>query len=166
MFNNQRSPKLSKKDNFDKVETIAFVRDADDDLQKSFKSIQIAIEKGLEYVAPINMNSWQKGVIQLGVFLLPNNEEKGMLETLCMQSVADDPIMPCLDAYFNCMNEVISENKRPKNIAKSRVQAFLASRKTYKSSVGFAAEKGYWNFNAECMQEIRNFLLVFKNENQ
>ena len=151
--------------NFDKVKKIGFVRDADDDLQKSFKSIKEAIEKGLQYKAPTKMNTWQKDEahdIELGVFLLPNNEEKGMLETLCLRSVADDAIMPCLDTYFDCMNKVIPENKRPKNIAKSRVQVFLASRKTYKSSVGFAAEKGYWNFDADCMQEIRNFLVAFK----
>jgi len=151
--------------NFDKVEKIGLIRDTDKDLQKSFKRIKEAIEKGLQYKAPTNMNSWQKDEehgIKLGVFLLPNNEEKGMLETLCMQSVADDAIMPCLNAYFECMDKVIPENKLPKNIAKARVQAFLASRKTYKSSVGFAAEKGYWNFDAECMQEIKSFLLTFK----
>ncbi len=147
---------------FSKVEIIGFIQNADNDIEKSFEKIQVAIKDNLNMIAPRNINTWEYNKPQLGVFILPNSIENGMLEDLCLKSVASDPIMPCLDAYFKCIEGILPKNKQPKNIAKTMTQAFLASRKEYKSSVGFAVEEDYWNFDDDCMKEIKDFLTFFK----
>lgn len=149
--------------NFSIVSQIGFVRDADEDSNISFEKIQNAIKDNLKISPPVNINSWISDTnYALGVFVLPNSSDSGMLEDLCMESVAEDPIMPCIDAYFECMKKVLSIENLPKNFSKSKTQVFLASRKEYKTSIGFGAEKGYWNFSAPCMQALIKFLKGFE----
>jgi hypothetical protein len=148
--------------NFSTVKKIGFVRDADNDVIKSFQKIKTAIDTCLKITSPSTMNSWEGSLPKLGVFVLPNSLDNGMLEDLFLESVANDPFMPCLENYIQCIESKIPRNQQPKNKAKSKAQAFLASRKDYKSSVGLAAEAGYWNFDAPCMDELKKFLDEFK----
>ena len=50
-----------------------------------------------------------------------------MLEDLCLESVADDPAMPCLEEYFRCLEEQLEAGAFPSNPSKARVRAFLTS---------------------------------------
>lgn len=100
--------------------------------------------------------------IRVGVFLLPDGESDGMLEDLCLQAVADDPVVPCVDAYLKCVNEKRAEAKRasiPQNkLPKARALAFLTSRDDPDKRVGEAASAGYWPWDAPTFHPLVHFI--------
>jgi hypothetical protein len=76
--------------------------------------------------ASANAREFSQGTPRVGYFVMPDESSPGMIETLCLRSVEDDPALACVDAYFLCL-----ESKRishPRNMNKARTQAFLASR--------------------------------------
>ncbi len=150
---------------FSSVKKIGFVRDADNDAQKAFKKICKAIKDALKLPAPETINNFTNNEPQIGVFVMPNNIDGGMLEDLCLQSVQNDTVMPCLDAFISCIKINLPNDKHPKIWQKAKTQVFLATRKEIKSSVGFGAEKGYWNFDDPCFDEIKQFLENFRDKN-
>ncbi|MCC6446839.1 MAG: hypothetical protein IT210_25730 [Armatimonadetes bacterium] len=78
-----------------------------------------------------------------------------MLETLCLRAVADDPVMPCIERYFECIQEKAS---LPANLAKARVHSFLSSRPKPDLLVGQAAWSGYWPWDSPAFDPLRRFL--------
>ena len=90
--------------------------------------------------------------------VVPCTEEKGMLETLCLKSVEEEPAYNCVVRLFSCLEEVIEENDLPKNILKAYTHAFLATRKIPDKRLGEAAKAGYWLFDHEAFNNVRTFI--------
>jgi hypothetical protein len=82
---------------------------------------------------------------------------KGMLEDLCLQSVAEHPIRPHMEDYISHVKQEMQSNA-PKNESKAKVLAFLAGMKESVSQLGIAAQKGCWPLEHETFTEIRNFI--------
>ena len=80
-----------------------------------------------------------------------------MLEDLCMESVQDDSVMPCLEAYLDCVFKKAQDP--PKNKSKARVHAFLASRKKSDLRLGEAALNSEWKWPLDhpAFDELKNF---------
>lgn len=113
-------------------------------------------------------------VIEVGgkdrfIFILPGNQQTGMLESLCLQTVTDHPVMICVESFMNCLREhletkpegdvkIRSKPYFPKNTEKARLLAFLAGLHESMTSVGVAAQKGYWPFDHEALSDLRDFL--------
>lgn len=150
---------------FSSVKKIGSVRDADTDAKVAFEKICKAIKDGLGLPAPETMNNFTNNKPQIGVFIMPNNSDSGMLEDLCLQSVQKDTVMPCLDAFISCVKNNLPNDKHPKIWSKAKTPVFLATRKDIKSSVGFGAEEGYWIFGHPCFDQLKQFLGNFRDEN-
>ena len=87
-----------------------------------------------------------------------------MLEDLCLETVKDRPAMKCVDEFSSCVSALKSP---PKNISKSKTQVFkaqvfLATQPKIVDSVGLGSQKGYWNFEAPCLVELKAFLSHLK----
>ena len=93
---------------------------------------------------------------QVGVFILPDNQRSGMLEDLCLGSVASDLALPCVDEFFDCVAK--ATNRQPGNLAKARIQAWLASHPEPDNRLGLAAQKGYWPWAAPAFAPLIAFL--------
>jgi hypothetical protein len=94
---------------------------------------------------------------RLGVFLLPDGVNNGMLEDLCLAAVADDAATPCLDAYFHCL--AAKGVTPPRNLLpKARAHAYLASRPVPDKRVGEAAIAGYWPWSAPAFAPLLDFV--------
>lgn len=78
-----------------------------------------------------------------------------MLEDLCLQSVAGDPAMDCVEEYFGCLQKA---GVSPRNLPKAKMQAFLASREKAGLRLGEGAEKGYFDWENPTFNELREFL--------
>lgn len=111
---------------FGKVTSVGIVTDADKQPQGTFDSICDALEAaGLPRpTAPLQPVGDDP---QVAVMILPGDGREGMLEDLCLESVADDPAMPCLEEYFRCLEEQLEAGVFPGNPSKAVVRAFLAS---------------------------------------
>ena len=112
---------------FSEVTSVGIVTDADKQPQGAFDSICDALEAaGLPRpTAPLQPVGDDP---QVAVMILPGDGREGMLEDLCLESVAGDPAMPCLEEYLRCLEEQLEAGTFPGNPSKSRVRAFLASR--------------------------------------
>jgi hypothetical protein len=138
-----------------KVNSLGVVRDADNDALSAFRSVCSGLRKS-KLTVPKEPAVIFDGNPRVGVFILPNAESRGMLETICLDSVSNDPAMVCISEYFRCLEDV---GLVPSNIDKAKVQAFLASRQKPGLRLGQAASKGYWQFSNQIFDNLKRFLI-------
>lgn len=154
---------------FDQVQAYGMIRDADTNHSSTFESIKGLLERHGQ-PCPKQHNAFAAtDTLKTGVFILPGNQEMGMLESLCRQMVADHPAMACVETFIDCLSDRLerkpaSETRDhskiyfPKNIEKARLLAFLACLHEPTTSVGLAAQKGFWPFDHAALSDLRDFL--------
>ena len=140
---------------WDRVESLGIVRDAETDPNAAFQSVSTALDAANLPVpqCPLELTNTQP---RTSIFILPDNETNGMLETVCLRSVEEDPAMFCIDEYFKCLREKLEY--LPKYTEKAHLQTFLASRKKVPRMLGVAAEQGIWPWNSPVFESIKLFL--------
>jgi hypothetical protein len=147
-------PALVRMSGFSDVEVLAIIRDADNDANGAFESIRNILKKE-KLKPPIQANQFSEGSPKIGIFIMPGNSDTGMLEDLCLQTVAHHPAMDCVRPFANCISEL---EESPNNIVKAKAQAFLAAMPKLVNSVGLGAQKGYWDFNSEELTDLKSFI--------
>lgn len=108
------------------ITSLGIVRDADTSPDSAFDSICGALGE-LNLAVPSVPLQTAGEAPHVTVMILPDAESMGMLEDLCLVSMADDPAMACVEAYFECLEEQIAPENFPKNLAKARLRAFLSA---------------------------------------
>lgn len=148
------------------LKILLVTRDADDDPTSTLKSVCNALER-YGFTFPKSKNTFSDDAPKVGVFLLAGSSGSGMLEDLCLETVQDHVAMPCVQTFCEC---VMALEDKPKNKAKTEAQSlmaaqsFLAAMPRFVRHIGEAAEKKYWNFEAETLRELREFLLTLHAE--
>jgi len=108
------------------ITSVGVIIDADGDPSAAFQSVCRALEEvGLPRPTAVEQ-AVSDGNHQVVVMILPDGVKEGMLEDLCLESVADDPAMLCVDEYFECLEGRLETF--PRNPSKARVRAFLTSK--------------------------------------
>lgn len=153
-------PALTKTPGFSDVEIFAVVRDADENADGAFESISNFLKKE-NLSPPEQMNTFAHDDPKIGIFIMPGNSDTGMLEDLCLRTVQSHPALECVEAFADCCENL---KPPPKNIAKTKAQAFLAAMPKIVNSVGMGAEKGYWDFDSQELAELKRFLSHFSQE--
>ncbi len=154
-------PIIKKATGFDGVNSLAVIHDSDNDAQAAFQRIcSILINNNLN--SPQEVSSFVSGSPRVGVFIIPDGENTGKLESLCLSTVKSEGIIKCIDSFIACIEQESNSNsngwKKPKDIHKARCRAFLSAMEKDTPNLGIAAEKGYWNFNSEKLNPLLNFL--------
>ncbi len=151
------------------VHAYGIIRDADRSREDAFKSVVNLLKRRGE-LYPKKIGAYGENEIRkVGVFIMPGNQEEGMLEDLCLQTVADHPVMACTEQYFSCLRATLdpispSQPKKqgshyyPKNQSKAKALAFLAGNHETFTSVGVAALNGCWNFDHSALTDLKSFL--------
>jgi hypothetical protein len=149
-------PTFMKTPGFNDVEAIAVVRDADDSCKSAFESVK-GILKENKFLPPRKPGEFSQGNPKVGVFIMPDNKNSGMLEDLCLDTVKDEEGMECVNLFIDCANRL---EKPPKNkdIPKVKAQAFLAIMPEVPHRLGIGAKKGYWDFDSAPLEPLKNFL--------
>ena len=152
-------PLLMSTDGFSRVHTLGFIRDAEEkEAGSAFQSICGTLKKsGLPVPKKIDAII-QKAKMRIGVFIMPNNLDEGMLEDLCIASVRITPLFQCLERYLACCSACLPAVEAIKNPSKAMIQAYLACKSPIINSLGVAAQKGYWDFDHACFSDIKGFL--------
>jgi len=140
---------------FVNVMLLGITRDADDYADRTFQSICDSLSNANLPVpdAPLVLASGQP---QVTVMIIPPGENKGMLEDLCLSVLQDDPAMPCVNQYFDCVENQMGN--LPRNMAKAKVHAFLASRERPDLRLGEAALRGYLPWDSSAFEPVRQFI--------
>lgn len=142
---------------FSQVHHLVIVRDADEDSGAAFQSVQNALEHA-KLPKPKHPSESTIGTNPVvTVIILPICKKVGALEDICLESVIDDPALPCVESYFECLRA--QGLPLPKQLSKAKAHAFLASREKPDLRLGEAAEAGYWPWDKEAFGEIRQFFL-------
>lgn len=139
------------------VRSIGIIRDAEQDATSAFQSICTALYKA-ELAVPEQPCLPTKHEPNVNIFILPDSETAGMIETLILRAVKDDPGFECVDRYLECVIQLT--NSVPKPMDKARLLAYLASKPDIKPLTGFAARAGYLNLASQAYEPLRNFLLA------
>lgn len=151
---------------FREVVSLGITRDAELNAQDAFRAVCQALENARSreprtllhgrLSAPSSPMTKTSGVLSVSVFILPDCVSPGMLETVCLASVTDDPAMPCVEQYFECLKG--GGAPTPGNISKARVQAYLSSRPKPGLLLGEAAHRGYFPWQSAVFEPIKQFL--------
>lgn len=139
------------------VTSLAIVRDAEIDPNAAFRSVCASLTNE-SLPVPTAPGNIVQGPPKVGVYILPDPASRGMIESLCLRAVKDDPVMACVNEYFDCLNRIGNTNI---NIDKARLQTFLASKERSGLSLGQAAINGYLNFGNIEYEGLRAFLSLF-----
>jgi hypothetical protein len=141
--------------NFLDLEAIGIVQDADDKPRETLQSVQKTL-KDNHLHAPSNPMV-PKGESPIVVILiLPGAGQKGSLETLCVESLCEDPAMNCVEKYLACLKR--KRVKLPPNLDKVKAYAFCASRRPPLDEIGVAAKASCWDLNAEAFAQVKEFI--------
>lgn len=137
------------------VDSLGVTRDADESSVSAFQSV-CSLLRNAGFDAPDRTNDQTLGNPRVSVFILPDGENAGMLETLCLSAVQDDPAIPCVEQYFQCLADTATLPTR--NPDKARAHVFLASRDRPELRVGEAAEAGHWRLDSPVYSPLKRFL--------
>ena len=114
-------PTLVKASGFFDVEVLAIIRDAEDNATAAFKSARSTIKRcGL--IPPESPKKYTNTVPKIGVYIMPGNSDKGMLEDLCMEIVKGSPKAKCATDFIDC---ILKFEDGPKKKSKAVVHAYL-----------------------------------------
>ena len=146
---------LQKRPDFaqQKVIAMAIVRDADQDAAAAFQSVRNHLMQS-NFPSPEANGAFSNTALRVGAFVVEVNG-RGMIEDLCLNSVADRPEFPCIDAYFACITE---KSGRSPFTSKAKVRVWMASQVDYDYRVGLAAEAGYWPWESPAFDSLKHFL--------
>lgn len=143
---------------FEGIRSLGIVRDADNSLSSAVQSVRTLLENN-DLPSPTSHNTFtqREGGIKVGIFVMPGTNIEGeMLEDLCLKTVENESHIPLIDQYFEKFNE--NNIDLPSNLAKAKVQVFLASQRRIVTSLGLGAQRNYWNLDHTCLDDIKNFL--------
>ena len=130
-----------------RVKSLGVIRDAETDATAARQSVDDALAAA----------GLPEGV-QTSVFILPDNEREGMIETLCVDSIRQDPVFSCVKQFFDCVARQGVELPSPPRDAKNYAQAYLATRKAVQLFPGLAAYRGYWPWDSPVFHDLKECL--------
>ncbi|MCI0439583.1 MAG: hypothetical protein L0177_10695 [Chloroflexi bacterium] len=140
---------------FSDVSSLAIVRDADNSATDAFRSVSDALA-AVNLPVPSEPLQLAGTALKVVVLIVPHGGATGALEDVCLASVTADDVMPCLDDYMSCIQSRVAD--QPGNLSKSKLQAFLASRKQPGLLLGQAAREGYWPWEHPAFEPLKQLL--------
>lgn len=137
------------------LRSIGVVRDADNDAAGAFRSVCDHV-RNIGYEPPAVHGEFSDATPSIGVFIVPNGEEPGAIETLCRRSREGDEVAKCVDEYLRCLDG--NEAMRSMNEDKSFAHAYLAAMEDPVARVGEGARQGVWDFESAAFAELSEFI--------
>ena len=137
------------------LRAIGVVRDADEDASAAFQSVCDHL-RNVGYQPPPVHAGFSDTEPAIGVFIVPDGEAPGAVETLCRRSKVDDDVSGCVDEYMRCLHE--HGAMRSTNDDKTFAHAYLAAMGDPVARVGEGATQGVWDFGSPVFSELSGFL--------
>jgi hypothetical protein len=138
--------------------SLAIVRDAEKDARGAFQSVCHSLTRyGLP--PPGSPGIWTESKPSVGVFVLPDNVRPGMIETLCAESLGENPLGETSLAHADTFLDQVSAAGHPtSNRTKARLHATLAAWDLPDPRVGAAARAKAFDWNAAAFSPLAKFL--------
>ena len=143
----------------ERVVSLGVIRDAESKPAiAGFQAVCACLRKaGL--APPDAIGSVSGSTPRVGVYILPDCQLPGMLETLCWSVLEADPNLvqelACVTKFMDCLRM----NKVPiVNEAKAKVWAHLSGRGKFDPLVGRAAQNKVWDWQSPALKPVADFL--------
>ncbi len=149
-----------------RITHLLIIVDADDDFSARKKDVfNILNTAGIGLSSNYALGTLEQiNSIQVGVFILPDNQSTGSLETLLLQSVKHDEVLKCSDKIIECRKNIdptfksrkINTNQRDKlryNLHMSLLK--IDNDFNYDKTVSQEID-----FGASCFQDIKKFVTI------
>ncbi|MBS0016834.1 MAG: hypothetical protein KFF72_10825 [Arthrospira sp. SH-MAG29] len=130
---------------YQKLKSLGITRDADDSFESASQSID-------NFISNLNLSADN---VKITKFIMPDNGSPGMLEDLCLKSIEAGEI-ECVDDFLECIDNRFQ--RTPKNLAKAKIYAWLASQVDPGKRLGEAAQSGYIKLEDEAFKQLREFI--------
>lgn len=153
---------LKNMDGFDKVTTLAVVRDAEKNYYKANHDVCRSIKR-CGIVPPEQCGVWiqDNTGLKVGFILFPLNNEAGTLEDLCLKILSEKEnkkILSSIDMFIEKME--LSYNRHYHQKHKNRLYTYLSTSDKYVTMrIGTAAKAGAFNWNSIELKPLHNFLV-------
>ncbi|MUU28373.1 hypothetical protein F7203_00385 [Helicobacter pylori] len=155
----------------EKYDKTLIIFDANKDYESNKKEILTVVSKRKQTIS------------EEQIFLFPNNQDDGDLETLLLKIAKHDEFLKCFEGYLECIKN--KEHHEPiKNIRKNMLYAYLEAlglENLTKTNIGVFDDKGkikekykeeyeklkeVIDFNSKSLISLKNFLGQFAENNQ
>lgn len=146
---------LPKVSNYQQVISLGITRDADDSATSAFQSVCASL-KSAGLPVPTKSGEIAGNSPQVSVLILPDGRNSGMLEDVCLTAIETDPVLQCVDNYFDCISK--TTGRQPSNMAKARIRAWLSSQIEPDKRLGEAAKAGYLPWDSPAFDGLKQFL--------
>jgi len=146
---------LKVRPGYREVVSIGITRDADDSAASAFQSVCASL-KGAGLPIPSKPGEIIGKNPQVSVLILPDDQNSGMLEDVCLAAVETDSVLQCVDKYFECVLK--TTGRQPSNMAKARIRAWLSSQIEPDKRLGEAAKAGYLPWDSPAFNGLKQFL--------
>ena len=137
------------------IVSLGITRDADNSAQSAFQSVCSSLNKA-SLPVPNQPGEIVGDIPKVSVMILPDAQRNGMLEDLCLDAVSTDPVLPCIDEYFDCVYR--TSGRERKNMAKARIHTWLSSQIEPDKRLGEAAKAGYLPWDSPGFDSLKQFL--------
>ena len=137
------------------LKAIGIVRDADGDASAAFDSVCDGV-RNFGYEPPQRHGHFSDQTPGIGVFITPDGEAQGAIETICRRSVMDSDAGRCVEAYLNCLKEY--DSLLSSSCDKSFAHAYLSALRDPVARVGEGALQGAWNFGSQEFAGLYQFI--------
>jgi len=142
---------------FSTVSAIGIIRDADTDPRAAFQAVSGALAAN-GFDPPAGCLQPTSGPPRISVMIVPSVTRKGSLETICLESAGEQPLMACVRDYFLCAKSCGQATWDFED--KNRMWAYLAGQRDTDMHMGIAATKGYWHWSHAAFKPLKKFLKV------
>lgn len=132
-LNNSYLMALQETSGFDELISLAIIQDADENADTRFQSICDHLRNShLNFPDQVSTFTSQGQNLRIGIFIIPDGKNKGMLESLCLSTVIKDneTMTRCFNDFTDCLKPISGLNNgfpKPKNIHKAHLRAFLST---------------------------------------
>jgi hypothetical protein len=145
----------------ERVKRVGIIRDAESSAAiGAFQSVQAALQ-GAQLPVPSAINKLEGSQLAVGIFILPNCQDAGMLESLCLSAVGEteatqpNGVLPCVGEFFACLNK---RGWKPSNPTKAQFAGYALARDVIDPQLGRSAQQGAIPWEAKAFESLRAFL--------
>ena len=138
-----------------RLRTIGIVRDADTDPAAGFRSVLDSVSS-VGFEPPPRHAAFSTGDPSIGIFIVPDGENEGAIETVCRRSIEGNAATECVKDYLDCLKRrdaLLSTNED-----KSFAHAYLAAMRDPMVRVGEAALNDIWDFQGQAFSGLVEFV--------
>ena len=158
---------LQRMENYDRVEAILIIRDAEGDPEAAKSSIQASLSRN-DCAIPHETYVWSESFPKIGYLLFPTCDKdvcEGAIEHLCMDILSEENSDYVISDIEKFMYELGKRHGReyPHDF-KTKLHTYFSVTDKYVSlKIGEAAKAGAFNWNSPKLLPLKNFLLEIIN---